>query len=127
VAVSNDRRYLKSHEWHKLEGDVCTIGITQFAADALTDVTYVSLPAKGKELAAGKPFGEIESVKATSDLIAGVSGVVTEVNSKLNDAPELVNTDPSGAGWMIKVKLSDKSAYEKLMSAADYEAQLGSH
>lgn len=127
MAVLNDRRYLKSHEWHKLDGDICTIGITQFAADALTDVTYVSLPAAGKEVSAGKPFGEIESVKATSDLVAGVTGVVAEVNSKLNDSPDLVNSDPAGAGWMIKVKLSDRSAFEKLLSAADYEAQLGSH
>ncbi len=127
MSVPNDRRYLKSHEWHKLEGDICTIGITQFAADELTDITYVSLPSVGKELKAGKPFGEVESVKATSDLIAGVSGVVTEVNSKLNDAPELVNSDPMAAGWMIKVKVSDAAALEGLLAADQYEAQLSGH
>ncbi|MBX3395832.1 MAG: glycine cleavage system protein GcvH [Phycisphaerae bacterium] len=127
MAVSEDRRYLKSHEWHKLEGEICTIGITQFAADELTDVTFVSLPSTGKELTAGKPFGEIESVKATSDLISGVSGVVTAVNTRLNDSPELVNNDPLGDGWMIKVKLTHPSEYEKLLSPTDYQAQLGSH
>lgn len=127
MSVPNDRRYLKSHEWHKLDGDVCTIGITQFAADELTDVTYVSLPSVGKELTAGKPFGEVESVKATSDLISGVSGVVTEINSKLNDAPELVNTDPMAAGWMIKVKVSDAAALNGLLTAEQYQAQLSGH
>lgn len=127
MAVSQDRRYLKSHEWHKLDGEICTIGITQFAADELTDVTFVSLPSVGKELTAGKPFGEIESVKATSDLIAGVSGVVTAVNTRLNDSPELVNNDPLGDGWMIKVKLVNPPEYEKLLSASDYQAQLGTH
>jgi glycine cleavage system H protein len=92
VGVPTDRRYLKSHEWHKLDGNICTIGITQFAADELTDITYVSLPKVGKEVAAGQPMGEVESVKATSELYCGVSGVVTEVNEKLNNAPELVNS-----------------------------------
>lgn len=120
-----DRRYLKSHEWHKLDGDVCTIGISQFAADELTDVTYVSLPAAGKEVAANQPFGEIESVKATSDLTSGVSGVVTEINGRLDESPELVNDDPFGEGWMIKVKVSDPAALEALLTAQAYEAQLG--
>lgn len=120
-----DRRYLKSHEWHKLDGDVCTIGISQFAADELTDVTYVSLPAAGTEVAANQPFGEIESVKATSDLTSGVSGVVTEINGRLDESPELVNDDPFGEGWMIKVKVSDPAALEALLTAQAYEAQLG--
>lgn len=124
MGVPNDRRYLKSHEWHKLDGDICTIGITKFAADELTDITYVSLPKVGKELAAGKPLGEIESVKATSDLYTGVSGVVTEVNGKLGDAPELVNNDSFGDGWLVKVKLSDPSQVEKLMTAQQYDAQI---
>lgn len=120
-----DRRYLKSHEWHKLDGDVCTIGISQFAADELTDVTYVSLPAAGTEVVANQPFGEIESVKATSDLTSGVSGVVTEINGRLDESPELVNDDPFGEGWMIKVKVSDPAALEALLTAQAYEAQLG--
>jgi glycine cleavage system H protein len=127
VGYPTDRRYLPSHEWHKLDGDISTIGITKFAADQLTDVTYVDLPSPGKEITAGSPFGEIESVKATSELLAGVSGVVTAVNKQLSEAPELVNNDSYGEGWMIKVKLTDKSAFERLLTADAYEKQLGSH
>lgn len=122
MIVPDDRRYLKSHEWHKLEGDLCVIGITQHAADELTDVTYVSLPAAGKPVTAGKPFGEIESVKATSDLYCGVSGTVVEVNAKLANAPDLVNKDPFGGGWMIKVRLADPKQHAGLLSASDYAA-----
>ena len=124
MSVPTDRRFLATHEWHKLDGDICTLGISQFAADELTDVTYVSLPAAGKEITAGQPFGEIESVKATSDLNAGVSGVVTEVNEKLNDAPELVNNDPFGDGWMIKVKVGDASQHAGLLDAEAYKARI---
>ncbi|MCG8403947.1 MAG: glycine cleavage system protein GcvH [Phycisphaerales bacterium] len=122
--VPTDRRYLNTHEWHKLDGDLCTIGITQFAADELTDITYVSLPSAGHEVAAGESFGEVESVKATSDLNCGVAGVVAEVNDKLNDAPELVNQDPFGEGWVIKLKISDPASLDKLMSADQYAKQL---
>lgn len=123
MAVPTDRRYLESHEWHKLDGDVCTIGISQFAADELTDITYVDLPSPGDEVTAGEPFGEIESVKATSDLTCGVSGVVTAVNVRLGEAPEIVNGDPFEAGWMIKVKVADASALDALLDAAAYDAQ----
>ncbi len=125
MSVPSDRRYLSSHEWHKLDGDICTIGITKFAADELTDITYVSLPKVGAAVTAGKPFGEVESVKATSDLYAGVSGTVAEVNAKLNDSPELVNNDSFDGGWMIKVKVSDAAQHAALLSAGDYEKQLG--
>ena len=125
MGVPSDRRYLKSHEWHKVDGDVVTIGITKFAADELTDITYVSLPAIGKPVIAGKAFGEIESVKATSDLISGVSGTVTAVNTKLGDSPELVNSDAFETGWMIKVKASDPGQVSSLLSAEQYESQLG--
>lgn len=125
MSVPTDRRYLSSHEWHKLDGDICTIGITKFAADELTDITYVSLPKVGAAVTAGKPFGEVESVKATSDLFAGVSGTVTEVNATLNDSPELVNNDSFDGGWMIKVKVSDAAQHAGLLSAGDYEKQLG--
>ena len=127
MAVPTDRRYLSSHEWHKLDGDICTIGITKFAADELTDITYVSLPSVGKQLAAGKPLGEVESVKATSELFSGVSGAVTEVNKKLTDAPELVNSDSFGEGWMVRVKVSNRAEFDKLLVAADYEKQIESH
>ncbi len=125
VDVPTDRKYLATHEWHKLDGDICTIGISQFAADELTDVTYVSLPPAGKEITAGQPFGEIESVKATSELNSGVSGVVAEINSRLDDAPELVNEDPFNAGWMIKVKVSDAGQLDGLLDGAAYAGQLG--
>lgn len=124
MSVPTDRRYLSSHEWHKLDGDLCTIGITKFAADELTDITYVSLPKVGAAVTAGKPFGEVESVKATSDLYAGVSGTVAEVNTKLNDSPELVNNDSFEGGWMIKVRVSDAAQHAALLSAEEYEKQL---
>ena len=125
MAVPTDRRYLESQEWHKLDGDVVTIGITQSAADELTDVTYVALPAVGQKLEANKPFGEIESVKATSDLYSGVTGEVFEVNKQLADNPALVNNDPLGTGWMIKVKVASQDDFNKLLSAADYESKSG--
>jgi glycine cleavage system H protein len=124
VSAPNDRRYLSSHEWHKLDDDTCTIGITKFAADELTDITYVSLPPVGKSVEAGKPFGEVESVKATSELFSGVTGTITQVNTKLNDAPELVNSDSFGEGWMVKIKVKNPAEHAKLLSAGDYEKQL---
>lgn len=125
MGVPNDRRYLKSHEWHKLDGNICTIGITKFAADELTDITYVSLPKVGKEITADQPLGEIESVKATSDLYSGVSGVVVEVNGRLGDSPELVNSDAFGDGWLVKVQVNDPSQLDRLMTAEQYDAQIG--
>ena len=114
-----DYRYLESHEWHKQEADgTITIGITQFAADELTDITYVDLKLKpGDKVAANGRFGEIESVKTTSDLYSGVGGTVTEVNSELSKNPGLVNTDPFGKGWMIKLKIADRASLDKLLSA----------
>ncbi len=121
MGVPQDRKYLESHEWHLVDGNVVTIGITQFAADQLSDVTYVELPAAGTELTAGKVFGEIESVKATGEMYCAVSGKVVEVNGSLEDRPELVNTDPFGEGWMIKIEASDLADVEKLLSAAEYD------
>jgi glycine cleavage system H protein len=122
MAVPTDRKYLQSHEWHKPEGGLVVIGITQFAADELTDITYVSLPKVGSKVRAKDRFGEIESVKATSDLYSGISGEVVEVNDKLNTDPGLVNTDPFNAGWMLKVKPTDLDAdMNGLLDAATYE------
>ncbi|MFT3785778.1 MAG: glycine cleavage system protein GcvH [Tepidisphaeraceae bacterium] len=118
-------RLLESHEWHKLDGDTVTIGITQIAADELTDVTYVSLPKIGQTLKAHDRFGEIESVKATSDLYVGMGGTVTEINDAVNHDPSLVNQDPYEKGWMIKLKVTDPSEFQKLLSAADYLAKSG--
>jgi glycine cleavage system H protein len=125
MSVPTDRKYLKSHEWHKLDGDVVTIGITQFAADELTDVTYVSFPKVGAKLSANDRFGEIESVKATSDLYTGVSGEVIEVNSGLNDNPATVNTDPFEGGWMVKLKVSNASELDALLDAEAYKTSSG--
>jgi len=117
-----DRRYSSSHEWHKQDGDIITIGITQFAVDELTDITYVDLPANGKQLTAGKPFGEIESVKATSELYTSVSGEVIESNPALKTDPSLVNQDPYGKGWMLKVK-APGAKLDALMTAEQYNAK----
>ncbi len=119
-----DRKYAETHEWHKQDGDIVTIGITQFAVVELTDVTYVDLPAKGKQLAAGKTFGEIESVKATSELYSAVGGEVVETNEALKDDPSLVNSDPYGKGWMIKIK-APGAKLDGLMTAEQYNAKHG--
>lgn len=124
MGAPTDRRYLSSHEWHLRDGNVVTIGITTFAADELTDITYVELPAVDAAVTAGKPFGEIESVKATADLMCGVTGKVIEVNAALADSPELVNNDAFGQGWMIKVEMSDAGELDKLLDAATYEKQI---
>jgi glycine cleavage system H protein len=120
MTAPSDRRYLESHEWHKADGQTVTIGITQFAADELTDITFVQLPKVGTTIAANQPFGEIESVKATSDLISGISGEVIAVNEQLNAKPGLVNEDPYEKGWIIKVKASDAKDVGKLLSSDDY-------
>lgn len=126
ASAPKDRRYLESHEWHKRDGDVVTIGITQFAADELTDVTYVAYKLKpGATVAANGQFGEIESVKTTSDLYSGVAGTVTEVNDQLASNPGLVNNDPYEKGWMVRVKLSNPADYDKLLSADDYLKKVG--
>ena len=125
AAAPSDRKYLQTHEWHKIAGDTATIGITQIAADELTDITYVSLPKVGAKLTAGKPFGEIESVKATSDLYSGVGGTVTEINPELANNPGLVNTDPYNKGWMLKIRLDNRGDYDKLLSPDDYLKKTG--
>jgi glycine cleavage system H protein len=120
-----DLRYLQTHEWHRVEGDTVTIGITQFAADELTDITYVSLPKVGDKIAANGRFGEIESVKATSDLYSGVAGTITAVNNELGNEPGLVNRDPYQAGWMIKLKATNPDDVNKLLSVDDYLKKTG--
>ena len=124
MAVPQDRKYTQTHEWFKVEGNTVTVGISQFAADELTDITYVDLPEVGGEVTAGEDFGEIESVKATSGLFCAVSGKVTAINEELADKPELVNSDPFGQGWMIKIDCSDLSPLDKLMDAAAYERMI---
>ena len=125
MSAPKDLRYLQTHEWHRVEGDTVTIGITQFAADELTDITYVSLPKVGDKIAANGRFGEIESVKATSDLYTGIAGTVTAINNELTGNPGLVNTDPYNTGWMIKLKPDNAADAKKLLSAEDYQKQTG--
>ena len=121
-----DRRYLQSHEWHRLDGEVVTIGLTQYAVDELTDVTYIDLPQVGAAFNAGDVIGEIESVKATSELYTGVSGEVVEINQAVVDNPVLVNTNPFDTGWLIRIKPSDPAQLDQLMDAAAYDATLSS-
>ncbi len=123
-ATPKDRKYSKTHEWFRAEGDTVTIGISKFAADELTDITFVDLPAVGTKLTAGRPFGEIESVKATSDLISSIAGEVTATNPRLANEPELVNNDSFGEGWMIKVRISDPASLAALMDADTYDRLL---
>lgn len=114
-----DLKYSKSHEWVKMDGDVAVIGISDFAQDSLGDVVFVNLPQEGDAVSAGEAFGDVESVKAVSDLLCPVSGTVCEVNEELLDAPEKLNGDPYGA-WIIKVEgITDQ---EELLDAAEYEA-----
>ncbi|NOT02514.1 MAG: glycine cleavage system protein GcvH [Phycisphaerales bacterium] len=122
MKIPTDRKYLATHEWFKPEGDLLVVGISQFAADELTDITFVDLPAVGTKVQAGKAFGEIESVKATAELISAVSGAVAEINAALADAPELVNGDPFHKAWMVKIKPGDRSGLDALMDAAAYES-----
>jgi len=115
-----DYKYTKEHEWLKADGKTATIGITSYAQDSLGDIVFVDLPKVGTELAAGKTFGSVESVKAVSDLYAPASGTVTEVNGELATAPEKINKDAHSA-WMIKIALKNPGDLNSLLSAADYE------
>ena len=115
-------RYTKEHEWISLEGDIATIGITDFAQGELGDIVFIDIPAKGKLLDANEVFGTVEAVKTVSDLFLPVKGTITEVNPLLEASPELVNSDPFGEGWMIKIKVEQPSDVEGLLDAAGYSA-----
>jgi glycine cleavage system H protein len=117
-----DYRYTKEHEWIKVTGETGDIGITDYAQHELGDVVFVEMPAVGAKITAGAVFGTVESVKAVSEIFAPVSGEVTEANGVLKDTPETVNSDPHGAGWLIKVKLANPSEVSGLMDAAAYQA-----
>lgn len=120
--VPTDLRYTKDHEWVRVEGDAATIGITAYAADQLGDIVFVELPVPGRSLDQFAAFGVVESVKAVSDLFAPLSGEVTEGNPDLGRNPELVNSDPYGAGWMIKVRVADQTQVDELLDAEAYDA-----
>jgi glycine cleavage system H protein len=115
-------RYTKEHEWIQLEGDVATIGITDFAQHELGDIVYVEIETVGQQLNAGDVFGTVEAVKTVSDLFLPVNGTVTEINPKLNANPELVNTDPYGDGWMVKMKVTNPADVEALMNKESYHS-----
>ncbi|ELZ96796.1 glycine cleavage system protein H [Haloferax mucosum ATCC BAA-1512] len=121
--IPDDRKYLESHEWTTTESDTARIGISDFAQDELGDVVFVELPEEGDELSAGDEFGVIESIKAVSDLYAPISGTVTAVNEDLFDAPELVNDDPYGDGWMFEIEPSDADEFDSLLSPEEYREQ----
>lgn len=120
--IPKDLRYSKDHEWIRLEGDTAVIGITDFAQGELGDIVFVDIETEGESLDAEEVFGTVEAVKAVSDLFMPIAGEVVEVNADIADNPTAVNEDPYGAGWMIKVKLSDPSAIDELLDAAAYEA-----
>lgn len=120
--IPGDLKYDRDHEWVRVEGDVATIGVSDFAQHQLGEIVYVDLPAVGDTAAKGDAFGEVESVKSVSELVSPVSGEIVEVNDGLDDAPETVNADAYGDGWMIRVKLADAAELEELMSAEEYEA-----
>ncbi len=120
--LPQDLRYTKEHEWVRIEGDLATVGITDFAAEQLGDVVFVELPEVGRTVAQSAAVGVIESVKAVSDLFAPVSGDVVATNTELATKPELLNSDPYGQGWMLRIRLADRTALDGLLDAAAYEA-----
>ena len=126
MAYSDDLKYSAEHEWIKVDGNVGTVGITEFAVEQIGDIVFVELPEVGAELSAGKPFGVIESVKAVSELFAPVSGKVVAINDSLSAAPETVAEDCYGQGWLVKVELSDSGEVDQLKSAAEYQDLIAS-
>jgi glycine cleavage system H protein len=121
VSAPTDLRYTRDHEWVRVDGDEATVGITQYAADQLGDIVFVELPDAGRDLEVAKAFGVVESVKAVSDLFAPVSGAVTSTNPALASEPELVNSDPYGDGWMIKISVTDPAELDDLLDSDAYD------
>ncbi|MBS0196646.1 MAG: glycine cleavage system protein GcvH [Planctomycetes bacterium] len=123
MPTPSDRVYSQTHEWHKTEGDTLILGLTQFAVDQLTDVTYVEMKKAGFKFKAGEIVGEVESVKTTSDIYCAVSGEVVETNAALSDDPGLLNRDPYGKGWLVKVRVADKAGLANCLDSKAYDAQ----
>ena len=124
ASYPSDLKYHEEHDWARIDGDVATFGITWYAQDQLGEVVFFDPPEVGKQVQAGMPYAEVESVKAVSDVIAPLSGEIVEVNEALTSGPEAINDDPYNEGWMVKVRLSDVSQVDGLMDAAAYEASL---
>jgi glycine cleavage system H protein len=125
MAVPTDRRYTAEHEWVLVDGDLATVGITEYAAEKLGDVVYVDLPSAGSDAAEGTVVGEIESTKSVGELFAPVTGEVVEANDAVVSSPELVNSDPFGEGWLLKVRVADAARLEDLLDAEAYAALIG--
>ena len=123
--IPADLKYTKDHEWLKIEGDVATVGITDFAQNELGDIVYVEIETEGETLDKEEVFGSVEAVKTVSDLFMPVSGEIVEFNEEIEGTPEAVNEDPYGKGWMVKIKLSDMSEVEGLLSADSYKELIG--
>lgn len=123
--VPANLRYTKDHEWISLEGNIATVGITDFAQGELGDIVYVDIATKGKPLSAEEVFGTVEAVKTVSDLFLPLSGTINEINPALESQPELVNTDPYGEGWMIKMTVDNEADFEKLLTAEAYTSLVG--
>lgn len=120
--IPDDLKYTNDDEWIRVEGEIGAIGITDYAQDSLSDIVYLELPGEGESFAQGAAFGVVESVKAAADLLMPVDGEITAVNEALVDAPETVNTDPYGAAWMVKIKITDPAQLDELMDAEAYKA-----
>lgn len=125
MTVPSELKYSKEHEWVKVDGDIVTIGITDFAQSELGDIVFVELPEEGDELTSGDSFGSVESVKTVSELYAPLSGKVVEVNEELEDSPEFVNESSYDKAWMVKVELSDKAQLDELLDAGAYSEMIG--
>ena len=125
--IQENLHYSKDHEWVAVDGDVATIGITDYAQHSLGDVVYVELPKVGDTLESHEAFGSVESVKAVSEIFTPVAGEVVEVNENLNDTPEVVNSDPYGAAWMIKIKMKNQGEADAMLNAAEYEEYLSAN
>jgi glycine cleavage system H protein len=123
--IPAELKYTKDHEWVRVEGNIATVGVTDFAQSELGDIVYVEIETEGEELAQEEVFGSVEAVKTVSDLFMPISGKILEFNSELEGNPEAVNSDPYGKGWMVKVELSDASELDGLLDAAAYEALVG--
>jgi glycine cleavage system H protein len=125
MKIPADLKYTKDHEWARLEGKIITVGITDYAQSELGDVVFVELPQPGDSVSKDDPFGTIEAVKAVADLFCPVDGEVVEVNTNLDDQPDIVNSDPYGDGWMVKIKVNNEEDWKSLMSSEDYKSLIG--
>lgn len=123
MAAPGDRRYSNTHEWHMLEDSLVVLGISQFAVGELTDITYLEVTRQSGSIKTGEVFGEIESVKATSELYSGIDGEIIEVNQRAIENPALINEDPYGQGWIVKINPTDSAQLENLLAASEYEAR----